>query len=144
MATFNPDVVFSPGAPLDVNKLNQLQANIRSVYDETRSLNNTTTKVGELETTIKTVPIIAVGQVDVKVNGDSFPITFNNTSFDSIPVMVATISSDLKKETFSYSIRATANSTTSGRIEVVSPDTKATNQVLTVNYIAIQMRASQS
>lgn len=141
MAQFDTDVVFSSGAPLDVNKLNQLQSNIRSVYDDTRSLNNTTTRVGNLETTIKTVPIIDVGEVTVKVNGDSLPITFNNTSFDSTPVMVATIASDLKKETFSYSIRATANSKTSGRIEVISPDAKATGQELKVNYIAIQMRA---
>ena len=42
-------VVFSPGAPLDVNELNQLQANITDLQEKTTSsLNNTTVTVGDL------------------------------------------------------------------------------------------------
>ncbi len=136
---FDTNVVFSPGAPLDVNKLNQLQANIRSVYDETRSLNTTTEKVGGLEKTVKTIPIVDVGTVTVKVNGNTTPVIFNNTGFDANPVIVATIQDDLKPNT-SYSIRAKTTSLRGANIEVTSTDTSA-NETINVNYIAIQMKA---
>lgn len=136
---FDTNVVFSPGAPLDVNKLNQLQANIRSVYDETRSLNTTTEKVGGLEKTVKTIPIVDVGIVTVKVNGNTTPVIFNNTGFDANPVIVATIQDDLKPNT-SYSIRAKTTSLRGANIEVTSTDTSA-NETINVNYIAIQMKA---
>jgi hypothetical protein len=132
-------VVFSPGAPLDVNELNQLQANITDLQEKTTSsLNNTTVTVGDLETRFNTTPVIEVGTVEVKVNGNTTPVELKNTSFTSPPTVVATIQDDLKPNT-SYSVRAKATTARNINIEVTSTDTSASGNI-NVNYIAIQMR----
>ncbi len=54
MTDFNPDVVFNAGAPIDVNKLNQLQRNISSIYENNSSmLNLTNTTVGGIQKEIR-------------------------------------------------------------------------------------------
>jgi len=143
MATFDADVVFSSGAPLDVNKLNQLQANIRSVYDETRSLNTTVTTIQGIQKTTPAIPIIEVGTVPVKINGNTTAVTLENEGFSSstkLPTVVATISDDLKPNT-SYSIRAKATEAKRIIIEVTSTDASASGKEINVNWIAIQMVA---
>ena len=140
MTEFNPDVIFNAGAPIDVNKLNQLQRNISSVYEKNSSLLNTTnTTVGGIQKEIRVFPIVDVGQVELKVNGNSQQVPFKNTNFTKAPSIVATIASNLDTKT-SYSIRATANNATNANIEVVSTNEKATGQPILVNWIAIEMK----
>jgi len=141
MTDFNPDVVFNAGAPIDVNKLNQLQRNISSIYENNSSmLNLTNTTVGGIQKEIRVFPIVDVGQVpDVKVNGNSVQFSFKNTNFTKPPTIVATIASNLSTET-SYSVRATSDNERSARVEVVSTNPKATGQIIAVNWIAIEMK----
>lgn len=146
MAEFDSDVVFSPGAPLDVNKLNQLQANIRSVYDETRSLNTTITTIGNIQKTTPAVPVIEVGTATVKINGNTTAVSLENEGFSStakLPTVVATILDDLKPNV-SYSIRAKATNAKRIIIEVTSTDKTVDKQEINVNYTAIQMVAKNN
>jgi len=146
MAEFDSDVVFSPGAPLDVNKLNQLQANIRSVYDETRSLNTTITTIGNIQKTTPAVPVIEVGTTTVKINGNTTAVNLENEGFSStakLPTVVATILDDLKPNA-SYSIRAKATNAKRIIIEVTSTDKTVDGQEINVNYTAIQMVAKNN
>lgn len=140
MTEFNPDVVFNAGAPIDVNKLNQLQRNISSIYENNSSmLNLTNTTVGGIQKEIRVFPIVDVGQTEVKVNGNSVQFPFKNTNFTKAPTIVATIASNLSSET-SYSVRATSDNERSARVEVVSTNLKATGQTIMVNWIAIEMK----
>jgi hypothetical protein len=140
MTDFNPDVVFNAGAPIDVNKLNQLQRNISSIYENNSSmLNLTNTTVGGIQKEIRVFPIVDVGQAEVKVNGNSVQFAFKNTNFTKAPTIVATIASNLSTET-SYSVRATSDNERSARVEVVSTNLKATSQTVIVNWIAIEMK----
>lgn len=146
MAEFDSDVVFSPGAPLDVNKLNQLQANIRSVYDETRSLNTTITTIGNIQKTTPAVPVIEVGTATVKINRNTTAVDLENEGFSStakLPTVVATILDDLKPNA-SYSIRAKATNAKRIIIEVTSTDKTVDGQEINVNYTAIQMVAKNN
>ena len=138
MSTSITQVTFSPGAPLDANKLNQLQNNISSLYQDTKNLNTTTVKVGDVEKTVKAIMIVDAGQKTVIVNGQTSIVDFTNKTFDQNPIIVASISSDLKPKTV-FSVRANSISAQQARIEVTSPDEKASGPV-TVNYIAIQMK----
>ena len=133
-------VVFGAGAPIDVNNLNQLQANIASIYAQNGTLVTTNQTVGELEKTVKVFPVIYAGQTTITVDGEKTEgknITFGNTSFTAVPTIVASISSDLKKD-FRLFVRATATSSSGGRIEVVNASKN--REEVDINYIAIQMK----
>jgi nitrate/nitrite-specific signal transduction histidine kinase len=142
MTDFNR-VVFNAGEPIDTNKLNQLQANLNILYTDNAALKQTSNQtVSGLEGITKQIPVIPVidtGRVNCKINGNSEIVHFSNASFSVTPNLIATISSNLDTTT-SYSIRATAESTTQGRIEVVSTDTKKNNDPILVSWIAVQMK----
>lgn len=140
MTEYNP-VVFTAGTPIDVNKLNQLQNNIASIYQTNSIINTTNTTVGNLQKEVRTFPIIDVGDEDFTVKeGEcvSKVVTFANKNFTQNPKVVASISSDIKKDS-NLTIRATAISQTQARIEICSNSKDL--QKVSVNYIAIQMKA---
>jgi hypothetical protein len=140
-------VVFNSGEPIDINKLNQLQANLNILYTDNASLKQTSTQtVSSLEgltKDIEVVPILAAGMVICKVNGNSQTVEFNSSSFSATPYLVATISSNIASGA-NYSVRATADNETQGRVEVVSTDTKLNNQEIRLNWIALQMKPTKS
>ena len=141
MSNYSPDVIFNAGAPIDVNKLNQLQRNIADIYKNNAIVNTTSNTVAGLEKEVRTFPIIDVGFMDFTVDGKSCitkPVTFANKNFTQTPQIVASISSNIKKDS-ALTIRATATSTSQAQIEVCSNNENLQN--VTVNYIAIQMKA---
>ena len=136
---FDSSVKFNAGAPIDVNKLNKLQDNISSIYEQNSiSLNTISNNVDNIQTSIQVVPIIDVGTVNLTVNGNSKSVTFANKNFTQAPHIVASISSNIRQRT-SYSVRATATSATGANIEVVST-TDNTGQSVDVQYIAIELK----
>lgn len=143
-SSYSPDVTFTAGAPIDVNKLNQLQRNISSVYEQNSSLvataNQTVDTVSGIQKTVRVFPVMNIGTIDMFVEGESTAgkdITFEQTNFSSTPILVASISSDMSKDT-RLSLRATARSSAGGRIEVVNAAKNSQNVV--INYIAVQMK----
>ncbi len=147
MTEYDSNVTFSAGAPIDVNKLNQLQRNISSIYAQNSSLTTTTNatagSLGELKTTVKVFPIIHVGTIDITVDGEKTEgkdVDFAGTSFTANPVMVASISSDLSTSSRLF-VRATTKNQGGGRIEVVNAS--KTRQTVSINYIAVQMKIIQ-
>lgn len=143
-SNYSPDVVFNAGSPIDVNKLNQLQRNIASVYEQNSSLvattNATVDTVSGIQKTVRVFPIVHTNTIDITVPAESCAgqdITFAGTSFTATPILVASVSSDINKDT-RFWVRATAKSSAGGRIEVCTSN--KTQQKVTVNYIAIQMK----
>ena len=138
---YNPDVTFAAGAPIDVNQLNQLQRNIESIYTTNSIVNTTAENVAGLEKEVRTFPIIDVGVIvfdAVPANGCiSEPINFTNSNFTEPPKIVASISSNIKKDS-ALTVRATCSSNSQARIEVCSNNKDP--QRVEVQYIAIQMR----
>ena len=95
---FDSSVKFNAGAPIDVNKLNKLQDNISSIYEQNSiSLNTISNNVDNIQTSIQVVPIIDVGTVNLTVNGNSKSVTFANKNFTQAPHIVASISSNIKQ-----------------------------------------------
>jgi hypothetical protein len=144
MTEYDSNVVFSAGSPIDINKLNQLQRNISSIYAQNSSLTATTNQTVDalsgIQKTVKVFPIIHVGTVDITVDGEKTEgkdVNFAGTSFTANPTIVASISSDLGATSRLF-VRATTKNSTSGRIEVVNA--AKTRQTVSVNYIAVQMK----
>jgi len=142
MTEYSPDVVFNAGAPIDVNKLNQLQINIASVYQTNSIINTTNTKVGEIDVRVRTLPVIDIGSENFTVPAGQCvakTITFGNENFSRSPVIVASISSNIKADS-NLSVRATVSeqSIRQARIEVCSNSKNL--QEVTVSYIAVQMK----
>jgi hypothetical protein len=141
MTEYSPDVVFNAGAPIDVNKLNQLQRNITSVYQNNSQLINTTNAtVGNLQKEVRVFPIVDVGSEEFTVKGGeciSKVISFTNSNFTEKPIIVASVTSNIKADS-KLTVRATTISTSQARIEVCS-DSKDL-QTPVINYIAIQMK----
>ena len=140
MTEYSPDVIFNAGAPIDVNKLNQLQRNIASVYQNNSIINTTSATVGNLQKEVRTFPIIDVGSEDFSVKGGecvSKTVTFANKSFTESPSIVASISSNIKIDS-NLTVRATTINASQARIEVCS-NSKELQQV-TVQYVAVQMK----
>lgn len=142
MTEYNPDVIFNAGEPLDVNKLNQIQRNVTSVFQSNYNLSQTTSQtIGNLQKEVKVFPIVEIGSVEIETTAGSCvekPVTFKNKAFTDVPIIVASISSNIKKESAGLTIRASASSTTQGRVEICSSD--KLSQKVTINYIAIQMK----
>lgn len=140
MTEFNPDVIFNAGAPIDVNKLNQLQRNISSVYEKNSSLVTTTNAtIGNIQKQVRVFPIVEIGTVTVDVEGGrcrTEPITFKNNNFTETPIMVASVSSNITKDS-GLTIRATPTSASGGNIEVCSLEK---TQKVQISYIAVQMK----
>lgn len=140
MTEYSPDVVFNAGAPIDVNKLNQLQRNIASVYQTNSIINTTNTTVGELQTEVRTFPIIDIGSEEFSVKAGecvSKAVTFSNKNFTQNPTIVASVSSNIKKDS-NLTVRATALNASQARIEVCSNSKDL--QTVTIDYIAVQMK----
>jgi hypothetical protein len=140
MTEYSPDVVFNAGAPIDVNKLNQLQRNIASIYQTNSIVNTTSNTVAGLEKEVRTFPIIDVGSITISVNEGQCvqkTITFSNKNFTETPQIVASVSSNIKKDS-ALTVRATSTSTSQATIEVCS--NSKYSQDVNVQYIAIQMK----
>jgi hypothetical protein len=142
MTEYNPDVIFNAGEPLDVNKLNQIQRNVTSVFQSNINLSQSTNQtIGNLQKEVKVFPIVEIGSIVIETapgacRSDTVP--FKNKAFTDVPIIVASIASDINKDSAGLTIRASTSSTAQGRIEVCSSD--KLSQKVTINYIAIQMK----
>ena len=142
MTEYNPDVIFNAGEPLDVNKLNQIQRNVTSVFQSNINLSQTTNQsIGNLQKEVKVFPIVEIGSIVIETAPGacrSDTVTFKNKAFTDVPIIVASIASDINKDSAGLTVRASTSSTTQGRVEVCSTD--KLSQKVTINYIAIQMK----
>jgi hypothetical protein len=142
MTEYNPDVIFNAGEPLDVNKLNQIQRNVTSVFQSNYNLSQTTNQtIGNLQKEVKVFPIVEIGSIVIETapgacRSDTVP--FTNNAFTAAPIIVASIASDINKDSAGLTIRASTSSTAQGRIEVCSSD--KLSQKVKINWIAIQMK----
>jgi hypothetical protein len=145
MAEFDSRVKFSSGAPLDINKLNSLQDNITSVYQLNNSAIQTigaqNTSISGIQKNIQVFPIIDRGTQEIEVNGGQKVFPFSNTNFSEIPIIVASLNFNPKKETW-YTVSAIAKSTTQYALEVTAAAANSGTKV-SVNWIAVQMKVIQ-
>lgn len=135
---YTSNVVFNSGEPIDVNKLNQLQANINNLVQKTDLTNSTTTSLGRQ---VASIPIVDCGQVTIITNAaTAADITFKNKGFTVAPTIVASLASNLPATGERlYAVRATALSATNAKIEVTTTKDQGGKEIL-VNWIAIQMK----
>ena len=145
MSGYSPDVTFAAGAPLDVTKLNQLQRNIVSVFEENKTnINTSNATIGDLEKTVRVFPIIEVGQIDLNLPAGGCAqetVTFDNQNFskDQPTRIVASVSSDIKPD-YGVVVRAKMIGQFQARLEACT--SSKTGLAVTVDYIAIQMKQS--
>ena len=143
MSEYSPDVNFAAGAPLDITKLNQLQRNIVSVYEENKTnINTSNTTIGEIDKIVRVFPIIEVGTIELKVPASgciSEVVTFTNQNFaeGQATRIVASLSSDIKAD-YGLSVRAKMIGRYQARIEACTSG--KVPLTVDIDYIAIQMK----
>jgi len=145
MAPFDSSVKFNTGAPLDVNKLNKLQDNITSVYQQNASavqtLGSQNTSIAGIQKNIQVFPVIDKGTQEVEVNAGQKVFPFANINFTEAPIVVASLNYNQDKEVW-FTISAAAKSTTQFFIEATGA-AKQNGKKVSVNWIAVQMKTIQ-
>lgn len=138
---YDPNVIFNPGAPINLDQLRKLQSNIAAVKLESdNKIQNATLSIEGVQKFVKVNPVIFAKTVTISINANrGYDTTdFGGTDFSETPIMVASIATNTSPND-GVTLRATATSKTGGQIEVFTA-AKSTLKEVKVNFLAVQMK----
>lgn len=135
--TYNP-VTFTPGEPLDVTKLNNLQSNIKAVKTVSDSaVQNATLDNGQI---VKKYLVSSCGTTtisDLEVNVfKRGKATYPGTGFSAKPILVTTVASEIAS---GEDIDIYVKEVTANEAEIWVRSNKKKSRI-DINWIAIQMK----